>query len=277
MIQIITDSSSGISQEEAKEMGITVLPINIDFDNEIFYDGVNITAEEFYAKIAESGALPATLPPNALEFLDRFESAKLHEEPLLVISVSSALSIIYHSATLCQQEVDFDQIAVIDSLTVGAGLRLVVQEAILHREDMNLTELCDHLNKFKLHIHTYFSVDKLDTLLASGRLTDSGNLPKCVLNIKPILALNSGSLAFVDKKIGTKNAQDFILERIKNTALASDYPVFIEYVRDPAKADYAQGVLASLFSTKAILASPLPYLLGAFLSENSLVFTFVSK
>ena len=275
MIQIITDSTSGISQEEAKALGITVLPINIDFDNEIFYDGIGLTSEEFYQKLGE-GNIPATLPPNALEFLERFESAKANEEPLLVITVSSPLSVIYNTANLYKSEVDFDNIEVIDSLTIGYGLRLLVNEAVKNREKMSLAELTAHLNKFKSHIHTYATLDNLDLLVKSDRI-NCANLPKCMLNIKPIISMHNGGIVFVDKKIGTKNAQDYIINIINKTSLAAHSPICVEYVNDKSKTDYPVQKLSALFSTKTVLTQKIPYLLGAYLGENATVFTFVSK
>ncbi len=276
MIQILTDSTSGIRQEEANTLGITVLPVNIDFDNEIFYDGVNLSPEEFWNKLGATPSLPATLPPNALEYLDRFEDAKKNNDPLLVITLSSALSVIYNSAKLYASEVDYENIEVVDSKTIGYGLRLLVEEAIKHREDMTLPQLVDHLEKFKLHIHSYAVVDNLDLLIKSDRITNNA-LPKCVLNIKPIITLQNGSITYVDKKVGTKNAQDFVISLIKNSTLNPDYPLSVEFVSDASKIDYPASTLAQLFTTKTITSAPLPYLLGAYLTPTATVFTFVTK
>lgn len=277
MIQIITDSTSGISQEEAKSLGITVLPVNIDFDNEIFYDGINLSFEEFYAKLANSTNALATLPPNALEYVERFESAKANAESLLVITLSSQLSVVFNSANMCKTEVDFPQIEIIDSLTTGYGLRLMVLEAIKYRETKTLLELADHLNKFKSHIHTLATVDNLDALISSGRIQNINNLPKCVLNIKPIISLTNGSITYLDKKVGTKNAQDYIIGELKNSTLSSDYSIAIQYVHDEQKTDYLREKLQQLFSTKTVEVSRIPYLLGAYLSDNATVVTFVTK
>lgn len=277
MIQIITDSTSGITQEEANEFGITVLPINIDFDNQIFYDGVNISAEEFYQKISETNCAPATLQPNALEYLDRFESAKNNGESLLVIAPSSALSGIYNSAKLYCDEVEHGELAVIDSQNISFGLRLIVLEAIKHREDMPLSELVDHLNKFKLHIRTFATLDSLDLLLKSERLLANPNLPKCVLNIKPIINLQNGNINYVDKKIGTKNAVDFIIEEMKQDKISSDYPISIQYTRNLVKCDYPAETIGRLFGGKTQKISAMPFLLGYFLGDNATVITYVTK
>ena len=277
MIQIITDSTSGIREDEAKALGITVLPINIDFDNEIFYDGINISADVFRARLIASGGAPATLPPNALEYIDRFEAAKKNEDPLLVITLSSGLSAIYNSAKLYRDEVDYLNIEIIDSGTAGAGLRILVMEAIKHRETMTLAEITEYLNKFKLHIRTYATGDNLDMLQKTDRIIGSSSLPKCVLNIKPIITIQNGNIVYVDKKAGTKNAQDYIINAIKSTPLATDQPIIIQFARDKTKTEYPKEKLEQLFSTKTVEVSELPYLLGAFLDENATVFTYVIK
>ena len=277
MIQIITDSTSGITQDEAKSLGITVLPINIDFDNEIFYDGVNLTSEQFWEKLTESNALPATLQPNALEYLERFESAKNNGESLLVITPSSNMSGIYNSAKLYCDEVEHGELAVLDSQNISYGMRLVVLEAVKNREKMALGELVDHLNKFKLHIRSFATMDNLDALLKSERLDGNANLPKCVLNIKPIITMQNGNLCYVDKKVGTKNAIDYIITQMKADKISSDYPISIQYTRNSAKCDYPAEMLKQLFSEKTIQTSAIPYLLCPYLGDNATVITYVIK
>ena len=277
MIQIITDSTSGITQDEAKNLGITVLPIHIDFDNTIFYDGINLTSTQFFEKLTASNALPATLQPNALEYLERFESAKNNNESLLVITPSANLSGIYNSAKLYCNEVEHGDLAVLDSQNISYGMRLVVLEAIKNREKMTLAELVDHLNKFKLHIRSFATMDNLDALLKSERLEGNANLPKCVLNIKPIITMQNGSLCYVDKKVGTKNAIDFIITQMKADRISSDYPVSIQYTRNETKCDYPTEVIKQLFSEKTIQTSTIPYLLCPYLGDNATVITYVIK
>lgn len=277
MIQIITDSTSGISQEEAQKLNITVLPINIDFDNEIFYDGVNISAEDFYQKIANSEALPATLQPNALEYIERFESAKRNGDALLVITPSAVLSGIFNSAKLYADEADYSEIAVLDSQNISCGMRLVVLEAVKLRDELKLSDLISHLERFRLHIHSFATTDNLDLLVKSERLQNTTNLPKCVLNIKPIIALQNGEITFLDKKVGTKNAVDFIIDKIKNIRVSGDYPITIQSTQTPSRTEYPASVISQLFTQKTIEISTVPYLIGYFLGENATVITFVGK
>lgn len=278
MIQIITDSTSGITQDEAQTLGITVLPINIDFDNEIFYDGVNLPAEVFYQKIAENdGVLPATLQPNALEYLERFESAKNNGESLIVITPSANLSGIFNSAKLYRDEVDYSEIAVIDSQNIAFGMRLVVLEALKFRESMTLGTLAEHLEKFKLHIRAFATTDSLDSLLKSERLAGGQNLPKCVLNIKPIITMQNGVITYLDKKVGTKNAVDFIISQMKLDKIDSTYPVAVQFTRTPEKIDYPATVIKQFFSGKTLETSALPYLISPYLGDNAIVITYVVK
>ncbi len=276
MIQIITDSTSGISQEEASTLGVTVLPINIDFNNEIFYDGINLSAEDFRKKIAESGTLPATLQPNALEYLERYESAKNNGESLLVITPSANLSGIYSSAKLYCDEIDYSEISVIDSQNIAFGMRLLILEALKLRESLSLNELTEHLNKFKLHIRSFATTDNLDALLQSERLLGGSNLPKCVLNIKPIIAMQNGNIAYLDKKVGTKNAVDFIISQMKLTKIDSEYPIAIQYTLTPEKSEYPNAAIKQLFCKKLVTTCPMPYLISAFLGD-AVVITYVAK
>ncbi len=277
MLQIITDSTSGILQEEAQKLNITVLPINIDFDNQIFYDGVNISAEDFYQKAASSGTLPATLQPNALEYIERFEDAKNNGDTILVITPSAALSGIFNSAKLYADEANSPEIAVLDSQNIACGMRLVVLEAVKLRDEMNLRDLVSHLERFRLHIHSFATTDNLDLLIKSERLQNTAKLPKCVLNIKPIIALQNGEITFVDKKIGTKNAVDFIIEKIKNIRVSCGYPITIQFTQNASRTEYPAEVIAQLFSHKSVEISAMPCLIGYFLGDNATVITFVGK
>ena len=100
MIRIITDSTSDITQQEASQMGLTVIPLHNYFGEEEFLDGVTITKEEFYERLVKSEELPKTSQPSPDDFLTIFEECKEAGDCAIVLTIASDLSGTFQSAML---------------------------------------------------------------------------------------------------------------------------------------------------------------------------------
>jgi len=121
-VKIVTDSTSDITSDLAQEMGITVLPLTVSFGHESFLDGVTMTTDEFYYKLAHDAAWPTTTQPSPGDFVNVYSKLAEETDEILVIVISTKLSGTYQSAMNAKGSVrEGCRIEVVDSLTVAMG------------------------------------------------------------------------------------------------------------------------------------------------------------
>ncbi len=250
MIKIIADSSCCISQEEAKKLDIDIIPLPIDIDNTEYLDGINLSTAEFYEKLKTATNLPMTSQPSPLEFLERFEKIKQDGDSAIVITLSSKISGSYNSACLCKNEIDCPEIEIIDSTTTIGGMGAIVKEAVRLRDTLNVHELADYLNKFKLRSVTYGCIDTLEYLSKGGRLSGTAKFFGTMLNIKPIIQVDEGEIKLIDKKMGSRNGLEHLINLFQKSNYDPTYPVILQHSADPSKTEYVEKRLKELGVTK---------------------------
>lgn len=121
-VRIVTDSSSDITQTEARALGITVVPLKVIFDGVEYRDGVDITNEEFYQKLKKSKNLPTTTQPSSMDFQEAFEEAS--EDEIVAVLLASQLSGTVQSAMIARESAAGKNIFIVDSLTATLKLRI---------------------------------------------------------------------------------------------------------------------------------------------------------
>lgn len=186
-IKIITDSSCDLPPELIKEHDITVVPLSVSFENgETFIEGVDITPEQFWERLAVSGELPKTSRPSPDSFATAFRESLKHYSSVIFLGISSAISGTFESAQLAARSVAGD-IHLIDSLTGSLGLGvLAVRASEIVRSGANIQSSVKKITEYRDGMHTLFTMDSLENLIKGGRL---GRLPGFVgtfLDIKPI-------------------------------------------------------------------------------------------
>ncbi|MEG2936467.1 MAG: DegV family protein [Clostridium sp.] len=206
-IRIITDSTSDITQNLAKEKNITVVPLCVRFDQEEFKDGVTLSSEEFYAKLQDTKNLPTTSQPSPDEFLKHFEAAKEAGDEVIVITLSSTLSGTYQSAMIAKTMCEYDKIHLVDSQTVTLALNILVEYAlILRASGTSFEDMITALESSKTRIKLFAVVGTLEYLKKGGRLSSTAALAGTLLGIKPIVNVADGTVAMAAKARGTNSA-----------------------------------------------------------------------
>lgn len=227
-ITIITDSASDLSQNNKN--GITVLPMTISFDNEIYEDGVTLTPDNFYMKLIESSTLPKTSQVSPYAFSEAYEKALEHSDQVIVITLSSKLSGTYQSACIAAEDYQ-DKVYVIDSENVSVGEQLLINYAFsLIQQGLDAKAITQQLNTIKKRIHLVALLDTLEYLKKGGRISGSAAFLGNILSIKPVIAIADGEVAFLGKARGSKQGNNLLIEQIK-TYGGIDYelPVLLGY------------------------------------------------
>lgn len=212
-VKIIVDSASDISQEEAKEMGITVVPIEITFGEQIYLDGVDLLTEEFYNKLTSSKELPTTSQINPYRWEEIFKEETKNGDEVVAIILSSKLSGTYNSA--CEAAKNVKGVYVVDSLSATIGERLLVEYALkLASEKMSAENIKAELDSAKEKICIKAIVDTLEYLKKGGRISSATAIIGGMLNIKPLIAVVGGEVKSVSKAMGIKKAYKTLTEII---------------------------------------------------------------
>lgn len=216
MIKILVDSGSDINKQQAEEMGVTLIPIEVRFGDEEYFDGVDLLPKEFFEKLEKSTTLPQTSMINSYRFEEEFKKATQNGDTAIYISLSSKISGTYNAA--CEAAKKFDgKVFVVDSLSATAGQRILCELALrLVNENKPVEEIVEILNEKKLKIQVVAMVDTLKYLKMGGRISSLVAFAGELLNIKPIISLVDGEVKMIGKGIGVKKSMMFINDFVKN-------------------------------------------------------------
>ncbi len=234
MLRIITDSTSSISQEEAKKLNIDVVPLYLLDGEDTYKDGIDFSTEEFYERLKES--MLTTSQPNPTDFLEIFD--KYENDEILCICISDKLSGTYQSAKIAKGMCKNKNIGVLNSETASVGMRQLVLKAIQMRDNgANIDETAKELVHLKHKLVTMGMADTMENLKRGGRISNIKFITASILNIKPVLIIKDGLLQAYNKRArGRKNAIKIIVNAILKCNIDKSYPVVIGYTKDDESA-----------------------------------------
>jgi len=216
-VRIVTDSSCDLSADEIERHQITVVPLTIRFGDEEFTDGQDLSAEQFYAKMADSAELPSTAAPSPGAFEAAFRGlAGEGAEAVVCLNLSFALSATGESAQAAARaargEVD---VRVVDSGKVSAGLGIMVMAAAAAAEaGHSADEIEAQLADLKDRVFIYGVLDTLENLKRGGRIGAAQALLGSALSIKPCVDLTSGAVEEAGKQRTRGKARQWLAAQI---------------------------------------------------------------
>lgn len=229
MIAIVTDDNARFTPEEAKRLGIYVVPMPIIIDGKERFEGRNISAEEFY-RLQASGSEIHTSQPSPGNLMAVWREALKTAEAVVHIPMSSGLTQSVATAKLLSHEEEFEgRVFVADNHRISVTLRLAVYDALkMARDGKSAPEIRDYLEATGHDSRIYIYVDTLEYLKKGGRVTPAAAAMGAAFHVKPVLKIEGGKLDAKAKAIGSKRAQqmliDFILEDLKTIFADSSKP-----------------------------------------------------
>lgn len=200
-VKIVTDSAADLPAGMAAEHDIVVVPLSIRFGDEEFTDGVDLSTEQFYERMATFEGIPATSAPAPGAFEAAIRQAGADGDPVVVINISSALSATMASAENAARAVGDDlDVRVVDSksITAGQGLKCLaaVELAAAGGSADDIVALVEDLRE---RTTIYGALNTLDNLKKNGRIGGAQALLGSVLSIKPIVDISTGSVTEAGK------------------------------------------------------------------------------
>ena len=229
-IRIITDSASDITQAEAKQLNIDVLPLKTLFGEEEYLDGITLDYETFYQKLVESDVMPTTSQIAPIEYEEKFRAAVENGDQVVCITISSKLSGCYQSASIAAEEFP-GKIELVDSLNAAIGERLLVQLALKARDEgKNAQEIGKLLNEQKHNIRLIALLDTLEYLKKGGRISSATAVAGSLLSIKPVIAIENGEVVTLGKARGSKNGNNMLRTLVeKSGGINFEMPFYLAY------------------------------------------------
>ena len=211
---IATDSNSGITQSQAKELGVFVLPMPFFMRGKIQFEDIDLTQEQFYEILAEDAAV-STSQPSPGDLMDFWNKILEEYDDIVYIPMSSGLSTSCDTATVLSEDYE-GKVQVVNNQRISVTQQQSVLDAMnLREEGKSAAEIKEILEKEKLQASIYITVDTLKYLKKGGRITPAAAAIGTVLNLKPVLQIQGEKLDAFSKARGWKTAKKTMLNAIE--------------------------------------------------------------
>ena len=227
-IKIITDSTLDLPAELIREKDIEVLPLLINFGEESYLDGVEITTKEMIDKIDATGVLPTTAQVTPNRFEETFKKYLDEGYKIVALTLSSDMSGTYQSACIAKDMLESDDIVVIDSRNVTSGLGLLVLKACQFRDKgLGIKEIEEEILKAIPKVKSSLNFESLENLVRGGRLSKTAGTIGSVLGLRLILEVKDGKMSVKDKVRGSKKALKKLISDFESVDVDFDSPIVL--------------------------------------------------
>jgi len=217
MVKIVTDSTSDLPPEVARELGITVVPAYVHFGSQSFRDGVDITPEQIYERMLSGPVHPTTSSPAPGDFTDVYNRLSGETDQIVCLTVTSKQSAIYEAAMTGKQSFKGkSRVEVIDSQSVTMGLGLMAMLAAREaRSGKTITDVLDAVRSAIPRTHGMATLDTIKYVVKGGRLGRGSGLLGSLVKVKPLLEIKDGWI----RLSGVTRTRSVGMERLRQCAM----------------------------------------------------------
>lgn len=247
-VKLMVDSACDIARDELVAAGAAFLPMRVNIAGQEYLDGVDLGHEEFYAKLAQGKELPRTSQVAPGFFEEAFRRALAKDDEVVCLTVSSGLSGTCASALMARDELPLLQrrrVHVVDSENVSIGEQVLTRLALrLIAQGCTAEELVEELNVRKQDVRVFALLDTLEYLRRGGRISAMSAAAGTLLNVKPIVAVEAGTIVSAGKARGVKAGRVQLARMVQEQGgidLLMPYVVAHTGVDDSAMREFMQG------------------------------------
>jgi len=270
-VRIISDSSCNVPDSYQQSLGIIQVPAWVNFaDGTSLRNGIDISDAEFYRRLQSEKRLPTTSQPTPQDFIDIIRSFNPKDEVILAC-VSSKMSGTYNSAIQARDALPDVAIFLYDTLSASmGGAWQIIAGAEVAAQSADAKTVLEAMESSRPRVHTYFTIDTLKYLAASGRAPTLQAMVGNLLDIKPMMRIQDGTLALIGKVRGRKKSKRELLELV--AAELGDRPVRMAVVNANVPDEAAELVEAAKerLHVQEILVVELGPVLGALTGPGTL-------
>lgn len=271
MIALITDSSSNITQAEARELGITVMPLTIIFGTEEYRDGVDIDSAEFYKKLTAGGEFPHTSQLTEAQIEEAVEDALKSADEVIIMPISSALSGSYDRCVKVASK--YSNVYAYDAKCTTVMLKMLALIAVKNKEkpaDKVIKILSDYRKRIKL----YAAVNTLEYLGKGGRISKTMATLGNALKIKPVVTVNDeGEVEVVAKQFGMNKGFTYIADHVDKNKIDYNEPVYLIYSMTQENCNKLIEKIGSKYSEKSDICA----VIATHIGPDAAGFVYVEK
>lgn len=273
-VSVVTDSTSDLPPDMARDHDILVVPLSIVFGKEVLRDGVEINARDFYQLLETSSDHPSTRPPDEKEFLGTYQ-ALIEEQDIISVHISEKLSqTVVHARQAAIKGVrafghlpperrNF-ALEVVDSQNVSMGVGMqALFAARMAARGQRVFAIAQRLRQMAPRFHTLFVVNTLDYLVRGGRVGKAQALVGKLLGVKPILGVVHGEVAPVDRVRGGRNAHPRIVKLVgERVDRSRPIVATVAHARAPVWADRLKTLLERSFQVREMIVTDIGPVVG---------------
>jgi DegV family protein with EDD domain len=269
-IRIVTDSVADLAPALASANDITVVPAYVIIGSETYKDGVEITADRFYSRLAGLSRLPTTSQPTIGDFQEVYQRLLDQGHQVVSVHVSSKLSGTVNSATQAKAALgDSSQIEIVDSQLASAPMALAVLSAAQWaRDTSDYRDVARRVRQSLVRNHGFILVDTLEYLQKGGRIGKAQAFVGGMLKVKPILTIRDGEVHPVERPRSLERAKNRLIDIARE--LAPIRQLNVSYSTDRVQALALRAELAELVDPEHLIESRFGPTLGTYLGPNAL-------
>ncbi len=227
-IHIVTDSGSDLPQDQAKELGVTVVPLSVRFGDDEFSDGINLDSESFFRMMDERPGLPSTAAPSPGAFAQAFtDAADAGATGVVCINLAEKFSATIQSARNAAETVaERIPVRVVDSHTVSGGLNAIIRRAVKAANDgATMDEIAAMVDDRGERTRLVGSFDTLENLKMGGRIGGAQAMLGTLLSIKPIIEILHGQVEEAGKQRTRRKALEWIATHVSTLGEVEDLTI----------------------------------------------------
>lgn len=276
-IAVITDSNSGINFEDAKELGIKVLPMPFLIDGKTYFEEISLSQEEFFEKL-ENDVDISTSQPSQESVMKIWDEALEEADEVVYIPMSSGLSSSCHTALMLADDYD-GKVQVVDNQRISVTQRQSVLDAMeLAKRGLTAVQIKEKLEKVKFESSIYIMLDTLKYLKKGGRITPAAAAFGSALRLKPVLTIQGEKLdAYTiakTKKQGVKKMlaaiEDDINKRFGGTDHMENIHMEIAHTKNPEAAEDLKQQIIEKFGVTEVDLYPLSLSIACHIGPGSI-------
>ena len=262
-VAVLTDSNSGITQVDAKELGVYVIPMPFFINNETYYEDIDLTQEQFYEKVVDGVDISTSMPMVGC-VTDTWDKLLLEYDEIVYVPMSSGLSSSCETAYMLSQDYD-GKVQVVNNQRISVTQRQSVMDAKeLAENGKSAAEIKEILEQHKMESSIYIMVDTLSYLKKGGRITPAAAALGTLLRLKPVLQIQGERLDAFAKARTVKQAKSIMIEAMKKdfkerfeSEDGSKMHLEMAYTHDLAQAEQFKKEVQEAFPNNEIIMQPL--------------------
>jgi DegV family protein with EDD domain len=278
-IAIITDSTANLPMEWIRQYNVQVIPLKIHWGRQTFLDGVDITPDEFYARLSHSKSLPTISEPSIQEFRKAFENPADQSDGIFMPLISSGMSGTVASAQAAAREFSCLSVEILDTHTTSMGQVLILLAAARAAEQgKSLREVRCAANEVVQRLHGFFAMDTDKYFNNSGKISRTSNYLDNVLNTKPILFFNlEGKIDVLDRMRTKRKALQHLIAIAEEHAKRHPIHIGIAHANAPQEAQEFREEIVQRLNCSEIFTVEFSPAIGVHMGPGTIGIAFYTE